>query len=234
MTGAGKSAAETTGDSEEESSGSTEEIVDQTGRVLGARAQGTRQRLLDATKALLEEQHLRDLRVIDIARRLDASPATFYQYFKDVEHAVLCLAERATNEMPAILELLEGNWDGKAGLDRARGIVDAFITHWDDHHAVLRARNLASDEGDERYRAVRTRAMGPVLEGLTRLFERSQLAGKISSAESAPAAAAAMASILERLAAYHRELESIGVSREDLVETSARILHRTVTGEILP
>ena len=40
-----------------------------------------------------------------------------------------------------------------------------------------------------------------------------------------------MGSILERLAAYHAELENMGVTRELLVETSARILHRTVTGE---
>ena len=45
------------------------------------------------------------------------------------------------------------------------------------------------------------------------------------------AAAAAMASILERLAAYHRELEGLGMSRSDLVESSAEILHRTVAGE---
>jgi hypothetical protein len=40
-----------------------------------------------------------------------------------------------------------------------------------------------------------------------------------------------MAAILERLAAYHRELEVFGVTREDLVETSAHILYRTMTGE---
>ncbi|MBW2294605.1 MAG: TetR/AcrR family transcriptional regulator, partial [Deltaproteobacteria bacterium] len=77
-------------------------LVDQTGRVLGKRAQGTRQRLLDSTEQLLEAQSLRDLRVIDIARNVGASPATFYQYFKDVEEAVLALAEQASQEMPAV------------------------------------------------------------------------------------------------------------------------------------
>jgi MFS family permease len=41
---------------------------------------------------------------------------------------------------------------------------------------------------------------------------------------------AALAAILERLAAYHQELEVLGVSREQLVETCARILHQIVTG----
>ena len=39
-----------------------------------------------------------------------------------------------------------------------------------------------------------------------------------------------MAAILERLAAYHVELRAFGVSREHLVETSARILLSTIRG----
>jgi hypothetical protein len=38
-----------------------------------------------------------------------------------------------------------------------------------------------------------------------------------------------MATILERLAAYHRELEGVGVTRAHLVETTAHIVQRTLT-----
>ena len=48
------------------------------------------------------------------------------------------------------------------------------------------------------------------------------------------ASAAALASILERLAAYHKELEYFGVTRQQLVETCARILFQTVTGRSSP
>lgn len=212
-------------------SGQTREPEDQTGRVLGPRARETRNRLLESTKKLLGSQSLRDLRVIDIARNVGASPATFYQYFKDVEEAVLTLAEHASAEMPAMAKFLAGSWRGAEGLVQARGIVDGFIRHWDDHHAVLRVRNLASDEGDMRFRAVRGRSTGPVLRGLARLITQSQDRGMVSRAENPRAAAASMGAILERMAAYHVELESAGVTREDLVETCARILHRTVTGE---
>ncbi len=41
----------------------------------------------------------------------------------------------------------------------------------------------------------------------------------------------APATIAERLSAYHRELEPTGVSLEDLVETTARILVQVATGE---
>jgi AcrR family transcriptional regulator len=186
---------------------------------------------LQSTEQLLARQSLRDLRVIEIARNVGASPATFYQYFKDVEDAVLALAEQASQEMPAVAEWLEGSWQGELGLARARAIVLAFIELWDRHHAALRVRNLASDEGDERFQAVRGRAMSPVLRGLARQIELSQRAGRVSAQEDPQAGAAAMGAILERMGAYHRELASAGVAREKLIETSARILHRGVTGE---
>ena len=57
------------------------------GRPLGKRGAQTRRRLLDATATLLETHGIRDLRVVDIARAVGTSPATFYQYFRDVEEA---------------------------------------------------------------------------------------------------------------------------------------------------
>ena len=86
------------------------DLVDQSGRVLGPRAKGTRQKILTATKEQLESKSLREIRVIDVARRVEASPATFYQYFKDIEEAVLALAEDASSEMPVVAELLEQPW----------------------------------------------------------------------------------------------------------------------------
>ena len=73
-------------------------------------------------------------------------------------------------------------------------------------------------------------AMSPILAGLAKSIEGFQAKGVLHADLNPHAAAAAMASILERLAAYHNELELIGVTRAELVETSARILHRTVTG----
>ncbi len=205
------------------------DVVDQSGRALGPRALQTRARLLEATETLLGRQKLRELRVIDIAREVETSAATFYQYFRDVDDVVLCLAGQTSEEMPGILEQIDGSWRGDAGRRKARAIVEAFIAHWDAHHAVLRVRNLASDEGDERFQALRARTMRPVITHLARVI-REHREGDAAAGHPA-AAAAAMASILERLAAYHRELEVFGVTRDDLVETSAQILHHTVTGE---
>ena len=208
--------------------------VDQSGRRLGPRALHTRQRLLDATVALLNERSVRDISVVEIARKANTSPATFYQYFRDVGEATLRLAEQAAEEMPAVIELIDGSWRGQRGLDTARAIVAAFVDHWDAYRAVLLVRNLAADEGDRRFQKVRRQALSPVIEHLARKVEEAQEQGRIPAEIHSSAAAAAMASILERLAAYHREIEYFGVTRENLVETCARILFQTVTGRSSP
>ncbi|MDJ0850469.1 MAG: TetR family transcriptional regulator [Myxococcota bacterium] len=208
--------------------------VDQSGRALGPRALHTRQRLLDATVALLAERSVRDVSVVEIARKADTSPATFYQYFKDVGDATLVLADQAAEEMPAVLELIDGPWRGQKGLDTARAIVRAFVDHWDAYRAVLLVRNLWADEGDRRFMKVRRRALSPVIEHLAKLIETNQAQGRIAKEVHPAAAAAAMASILERLSAYHREIEYFGAGREELIESCARILFQTVTGRGAP
>ena len=204
--------------------------VDQSGRALGPRALQTRQRLLEATASLLNQQSVRDLSVVDIARKAGTSPATFYQYFKDVSEATLRLAEQAAEEMPAVVELIDGPWSDGQGLGRARKIVEAFLVHWDAHRATLLVRNLAAEEGDRRFQRVRRDALRPLLEQLAARIAESQRAGRVDPVLAPAAAAAAMMSILERLAAYHRELEPLGLGRDELVETCARILCQTVGG----
>ena len=204
--------------------------LDQNGRTLGPRALRTRTALLQATEALLAERSVRDVSVVDIARAAGTSPATFYQYFKDVSEAILRLAELAAEEMPAVLELIDRPWDGEGGLANARAIVEAFLRHWDEHRAVLLVRNLAADEGDRRFLRVRQKAMTPVLARLAEQVIAGQQSGAVDSAIVPQAAAAALGAILERLAAYHRELEMVGVKREDLIETCARIVLLTVRG----
>ena len=211
--------------------GTTEtKTVDQSGRTLGPRALETRQRLLDATVELLDESSVRDISVVEIARKANTSPATFYQYFKDVGEATLRLAEQAVEEMPALIELIDASWRGQKGLDTARAIVRAFVDHWDEHRSVLLVRNLAADEGDRRFMKIRRRALSPVIEHTAKRIEEHQAQGRIAPEVHPAAAAAAMAAILERLAAYHREIEFFGAGREELIESCARILFQTVTG----
>jgi AcrR family transcriptional regulator len=216
------------------SSSGEKSAVDQSGRTLGPRALNTRRRLLDATVALLDSSSVRDISVVEIARRAGTSPATFYQYFKDVGEATLRLAEEAAAEVPAVVELIDGSWRGQKGMDTSRSITDAFIRHWDTYRAVLLVRNLAADEGERSFQKVRRRALRPVLDSLARKIEESQPDAVASGDVHPYAAAAALAALLERLAAYHKELEPIGVTRDALVQNCARIMYQTVTGRLAP
>ena len=94
----------------------------------------------------------------------------------------------------------------------------------------MRVRNLAADEGDQRFRDVRNRTLGAVTDRIARAVAENQKSGRVPPEITPYSAAAAMVSMMERMATYHYDLEPRGVTRADLVETTARILHQTVTG----
>jgi AcrR family transcriptional regulator len=200
------------------------------GRPLGKRGAQTRRRFLDATATLLETHGIRDLRVADIAREVGTSPATFYQYFRDVEDAVLALAAAVGDEVFPLTRLLDDPWAGERGLDAARALVDGFFDYWDRHRAVLRTRNLAAQEGDARFREIRNRTLGEFTTRFDRQITAARASGAIASQISPPAAAAALVALIERMAAFHEDLEPMGIGRADLVETTACIIHQTVAG----
>jgi AcrR family transcriptional regulator len=200
------------------------------GRSLGRRGAQTRRRLLDATRRLLDTSGARDLRVVDVARSVGTSPAAFYQYFREVDDAMLVLAEEAGADALPLAELVDDSWTGPAGIERVRRLVDEWLRYWDEHRGVLRVRNLQAQEGDDRFREVRRRANEPLLERLRALVAAAQRDGRVPLGVSPVAAAAALMSLLERMAAFHVELEQMAVDRTALVETTAHIVHQTVTG----
>jgi AcrR family transcriptional regulator len=57
------------------------------GRIAGRRGQATRTRLLECLGELIASTSYRDVTVIDVARQAGTSPATFYQYFPDIQAA---------------------------------------------------------------------------------------------------------------------------------------------------
>ena len=205
-----------------------EQTLAQDGRAVGRRGLATRQKLLAATAQLLSERSIRDIRVVDITRIVDTSPATFYQYFQDVTEATLMLAESAAAEMPEIVVLLDQTWNGAAGMNTARSMVEAFLTHWDRHRSVLRVRNLAAEEGDARFRQVRSDALGDLRTRLAEVIKTAQEGHEPGNIASADAASIALVAMLERVGAYSKDLEVRGLTRQDMVKTLAGIIHQTV------
>lgn len=197
------------------------------GRSLGRRGRETRQRLLEATAELLHEVGLREVRVVDITRRVGTSPATFYQYFKDVEEAVLVLAEASLEDIDEIADAIDAPWDD---VDAARRVVAAVMRYWDRHLDVLRVRNLKVEEGDERFRAVRLRAVEPLTRAIESKIRAGRDRGAIADDVQPYAAAASLVAMLERIGAYQRQLVRRGMTHDELVATNARIVFDTVTG----
>lgn len=203
------------------------DVVASDGRTIGRRGAATRRRLLDSTAALLVSMPVRELRVVDIAREIATSPATFYQYFHDVEEAVVVLAEECGDDMAPLADRLVAEWSGLAD---ARAFVDSYILAWDEHAAVLRVRNLAAQEGDARFRELRRIANRPFIDALATHVRAAQRAGRVDPELSSITAAAALMSLLERMAAFHADLEALGATRADVVDTCARILFQTIDG----
>jgi len=199
-------------------------------RAPGRRGRATRRRLLDATAQLLETNTYRDLKVVDIARTAGTSPATFYQYFADVEEAVLALAEEVEADAGAALgELVDGGWSGPDGWRHALALADGFIATWDRHRSVLRVIDLATDEGDQRFRAVRTRMLGVPSEALVAVLE-----GRGEPLADARAEAGVLVSMLSHVAAHRAGLEQWGASEEGLRQSMARMVYVAVTGQSPP
>jgi len=207
-----------------------DDLVAPGGRRLGRRAQETRRKLLDATAELLESRPLLDLTVVEIARRVGTSPASFYQYFPNVHDAVLALVDEAGGEILSLVPLVERPWKGAAGFEACKELVARYVEYWDERRAVLRVRDLAAAEGDQRFRAARNESMSIITDRLCDKIAEAQRAGAVSSSLTPDAAASAMMAMMGRMAAYHRELEARGLSEDDLVETVARIVFQTVTG----
>ena len=68
--------------------------TNQQGQSLGDKGRRTRARLLEAATKLLKTRSVREMTVMDIAKRAKTSSATFYLYFKDVEDVVLALTHQ--------------------------------------------------------------------------------------------------------------------------------------------
>jgi AcrR family transcriptional regulator len=200
------------------------------GRVIGARAQRTRRRLLDATAELLAVRGAFEMRVVDITREVGMSPATFYQYFADVEAAILVLADEASDDAQFLADLLETSWLDADGETRALEFVRAFMDYWDRHRAILRVRDLRAEEGDKRFWSARLDGYAAIVPGLTGMIEKGQATGSVSSELNAYAAASALAAMMERLVTYQSEFGRRGVSTEAMTATLATVLFQTVTG----
>lgn len=213
------------------SSPSTDPVVATDGREIGQRALATRRKLLDSTKSLLTDGGLFELRLVDITSEVDASPATFYQYFSDIDAALLALADEVRDASGHLVELLDGDvWSTWADFDRALAFIEGYNEYWEAHGSVLRVRNLKAEEGEPAFREARSSTQLPLMRALARHAEASVKSGRMASELDAVTIAAAMLAMLERLTAYRDELTQRGSNDDAHNATLATVLFQSVTG----
>ncbi|MER7186748.1 TetR family transcriptional regulator [Streptomyces hyaluromycini] len=202
------------------------------GRVAGRRGQATRQKLLDCLSEMLSSSPYRDVKVIDVARKAGTSPATFYQYFPDVEGAVLEIAEQMATEGGQLTELLAGrSWVGKAGWATAQELVDGFLEFWRKNDAILRVVDLGAAEGDKRFYKIRMKILNSVNNSLTDSIAELQSKGKVDKDVNPAAVAGSLVAMLAAVAAHQRGFQTWGVKQAELKPNLALLVHLGVTGK---
>src|SRR5689334_16051920 len=202
------------------------------GRVAGRRGQATRQKLLDCLSEMLSSSPYRDVKVIDVARKAGTSPATFYQYFPDVEGAVLEIAEQMASEGAELTALLEGrSWTGKAGWQTAQELVDGFLEFWRKNDAILRVVDLGAAEGDKRFYKIRMKILNSVNTSLADSIAELQAKGRIDKDISPAAVAGSLVAMLAAVAAHQKGFSSWGVKQAELKPNLALLMHLGVTGK---
>ncbi|TWV42567.1 TetR/AcrR family transcriptional regulator [Streptomyces misionensis] len=201
------------------------------GRVAGRRGQATRQKLLDCLSEMLSSSPYRDVKVIDVARKAGTSPATFYQYFPDVEGAVLEIAEQMATEGAGLTELLEGrSWAGKSGWQTSQELVDGFLDFWKKHDAILRVVDLGAAEGDKRFYKIRMKILNSVNSSLADSITELQSKGRVDKDVNPSAVAGSLVAMLAAVAAHQKGFSSWGVKQAELKPNLALLVHLGVTG----
>jgi AcrR family transcriptional regulator len=201
------------------------------GRVAGRRGQATRQKLLDCLSEMLSSSPYRDVKVIDVARKAGTSPATFYQYFPDVEGAVLEIAEQMATEGAELTELLAGrSWVGKAGWQTAQELVDGFLEFWRRNEAILRVVDLGAAEGDKRFYKIRMKILNSVNNSLADSVAELQAKGKVDKDVNPGAVAGALVAMLAAVASHQKGFSTWGVKQAELKPNLALLVYLGVTG----
>jgi AcrR family transcriptional regulator len=218
------------------------EVSTTDGRVPGARGRQTRERLLAATVELLSSTSWRSVKVTDIARQAGTSPATFYQYFTNVEQAIRVLAEGMVDQAAQLSELVGGDWFEEASWQTALTVTEGFLSYWEENRAVFRVVDLATEDGESQLRGIRVRALNAVTIALAQVISRASPSsrGPAGTGTDSPAGGDPMAvagtivAMFASVSAHRYGFEFWGIRTRHLIDTQARILHWAVTGRPAP
>ena len=193
------------------------------GQSMGRKGTQTRDRLIRATVELLERRSIRDVSVSDIAALAGTSSSGFYIYFGDVSEAALAAALVTEQLTPDINAVLAKPWSREDAQENAVVLINAYVDFASQHHAIIRVRNLAADEGDKRFEEARHRAV-------QRIHQLLELRIAAANNELDPSAgASALLALMERMSAIVRLPLRRHHSRKSLIAASAFLIANAMT-----
>ncbi len=203
------------------------------GRIPGPRGLATRNRLIECTGAILATTPYSDLRVTDVARAAGTSPATFYQYFVDLDAALLVLAEQTTEAGAQLAGFIaERKWRGKAGYASARDFVGHFLEFWQAHLPVLSVVDLLTEEGDVRFRQARVHMLNGITNALADVIATTKPDGP--AAVDPMATASVLVSMIAHVAAHQKGMEHWRLDVPQLKEAMARQIYWGINNPRVP
>lgn len=200
----------------------------------GTKGLQTRRQIIDVTVKLLGQTRLRDLTVAQIGREASVSTATFYVYFKDVSDVVLAGLEDLSTSTPRLMDLLSGDWSPANARQLSEQVVEEYVRHWWKHRTLFRIRNLAAEEGDERFVVARQAAVRVFLTRVSELVAERQKAGRFRADLTPLSVAGSLTALLERIAAVSGPMnagagKSGGVPTPDLLQSTAHYVALTLS-----
>jgi AcrR family transcriptional regulator len=192
------------------------------GRRLKTKGANTRQRILDVLEELVDTTPLAELRMARVAEAADIGMSTAYSYFECLDDALLALVSQDKFAYAKPLALLRRPWSEEHAMAQASAFAGACLDFWDRHRAVLRMRNLKSDEGDMRFLNVRLSFTMPVLDALAEKITMVKAAGRLPDHLPSSAFAALLLAAIERNGAAYSHINRH--DRSELIEAMALML----------
>lgn len=201
-------------------------VNNKVGQRLGARGRRTRDRFLEAARALLSTTSPIDLTARAIALAAGSSPPGFFVYFDDVREVMLALCAEASASAETMLPRTDSLLDPVALEEDVAVMVAAVRAAWDRNAAVLLYRNHEADRGDERFDAVRTQQAQPLLDRLREAIARHRRSP--ISPQDAFAEAAVLVAAIERIAARTHGPTKNGATVEQLEAALVRVIVHSI------
>ncbi len=194
-------------------------------RELRAQGRKTMRKLLDAAMTVLEKRGYHAARVDDIVKVARTSHGTFYLYFANKEDLFRALLTDVAEEVSTLANTLGPVTPDEAGYRELRGWLGRFSDLYVHYGPVIRAWTEAEVEGDDVGRMGEQVLTAVTTALITRITECTDNGDDFDP----QVAALATVAMIERLH-YYLLSRQIDVPRDDILDTTATVVHVGVFG----